>query len=406
MRPPRSTIQREFAAALTVAGDVARVRSAFDRADVLLDHALDAARRVPAGPQRVGLEISALESLLSVSTQRSFMGVGLDEIAARIDEVAERNHSDHAWQLADFTRWSKINAVGPVATGQYASAALELAERSNEPYVVVIGQYVAGSQGWLSGRNDVGRDHFALALAMREQADRSDPPIRIPVISVYGMAAIAAQLAGADSEADALLRTQRRLLAPRPDSEVDMAFMKGIVLAVRGDAAGTLATTALTVEPSPPSWMPHFSAACRVLNTWAAVELGAAGADATAAIEVGAAALQELDAGPTSIGVPAFRTFFGAALLKLELPNTLAELRTRERQPCRAATAGGCPRHFACSPRPRWRSVTRTSRPRCSTRRSASPNSREHASSSAGSTRRAGSVGRHHAESDHEVSAP
>ena len=232
------------------------------------------------------------------------------------------------WQLAHFTRWSKINAVGPVATGQYASAALELAERSNEPYVVVIGQYVAGSQGWLSGRNDVGRDHFALALAMREQADRSDPPIRIPVISVYGMAAIAAQLAGADSEADALLRTQRRLLAPRPDSEVDMAFMKGIVLAVRGDAAGTLATTALTVEPSPPSWMPHFSAACRVLNTWAAVELGAAGADATAAIEVGAAALQELDAGPTSIGVPAFRTFFGAALLKLELPNTLAELRT------------------------------------------------------------------------------
>ncbi|HWM18748.1 MAG TPA: BTAD domain-containing putative transcriptional regulator [Ilumatobacteraceae bacterium] len=319
------------AVALTLAGDVARVRSAFDRADVLLDLALEAARRVPAGPRRVALEVSALESLLSVSTQRSFMGVGLDEIAARIDDVAERNNSDHARQLALFTRWSKINAVGPVATGRYATAALELAERSNEPYVVVVGRYVAGSQCWLSGRNDAGRDHFALALAMREQADRSDPPIRIPVISVYGMAAIAAQLSGADSEADALLRTQRRLLALRPDSEVDMAFMQGIVQAVRGDAAVTLATTAFTVEPSPPSWMPHFSASCRVLHTWAAVELGAGGPEASAAVELGGAALEELDAGPTSIGVPAFRTFFGAALLKLGLPDALSELRTARR---------------------------------------------------------------------------
>ena len=69
--------------------------------------------------------------------------------------------------------------------------------------------------------------------------------------------------------------------------------------------------------------MPHFSAACQVLHGWASIEMGAG----ASSLGVAAQALAELDAGPTSIGVPTYRTFFGAALLRLGDPACLHELR-------------------------------------------------------------------------------
>lgn len=318
---------------LTLAGDVARARSAFELSEELLGHALEVARRIPRGPQRIALEISALESLLSVETLRSFMGLHLDDLAARIDEVADRNDSAPMHQLANFTRWSAINSEGPVGTEPIVAAALELAERAGDPYTVALGHYMAGSQNWMSGRLAEGREHYRLAMAAQHAAATSDPPIHTPRTTVPGLAAIAAQVAGDDAAADELLPYQRELLAPRRDqgAEVDLAFSYAMVLGVRGDAAGTRDVTAFTVEERPRAWMPHFSPACRVLHSWAAVELGAdAGrpaADLAVHLDVAWAAIAELEAGPTHIGLPAFRTFHAAALLRVGDPRALDELR-------------------------------------------------------------------------------
>jgi hypothetical protein len=112
---------------------------------------------------------------------------------------------------------------------------------------------------------------------------------------------------------------------------IDMAFLTGIVRAIRADPAGTLAATHVAVEPHPQHWMPHFSAACRVLHAWAAVELGVAAPPATEMLDMAAESLAELDAGPTCIAVPGFRTFYAAALMRCGRPDALDELRRARR---------------------------------------------------------------------------
>jgi tetratricopeptide (TPR) repeat protein len=311
--------------ALTLAGDVARVRSFYDRSEELLERALEIALRVPPGPQRVAIEVSAMESLLSLETVRTFMGRGLVEMADRIDAVADRNESTAMRQLATFTRWSQINALGPAATEEDARRALAVAEESDDLYSVVMGEYVAAAQAFLAGRNEAAREHFARSMEGEDRAAAHDPPIRTALPTVAGMAAMAEQLAGEPARADALLERLRRSLARRRDGgvEVDFEFFHCLVLAMRGDATGTAAGSAFTIEAVPRSWMPHFSPACRILHVWARVLLG------TGAPLLGIAreALQELEDGPTSIGLPAFRTFFAEALLHLDDPTALEELR-------------------------------------------------------------------------------
>lgn len=313
-------------AALTLAGDVARARSALERSEELLDMALEAARSIAPGEERVELEISALESLLSVETLRSFMGRNLDEIAARIDQVAESNQSAAMRQLATFTRWSNVNALGPRAVETFARQAAALAEQHFDSYSLVLGRYVAGTHAWLSGHTDEALRHYAVALAERDVAAAEDTPHRTPRATVPGMAAIAAQLAGDDALADEYVARHRRATSGRrdPGAVVDRAFAAGLVYALRGDAAATSEVTAFTVEASPQAWMPHFSAACRIFHTWAAVALDASQPEA---LEVGMEALAELDAGPTCVGVPAFRTIQAEALLLAGDERALAELR-------------------------------------------------------------------------------
>ena len=315
------------AAALVLGGDVARSRAALDRAEELATEALDVARRIPPSQARVAIEISAVESLLSLETLRNFMGTGLPDIAARIDEIAARNESTPMRQLATFTRWSMINALGPAATAEDAARALRAAEAApDDVYTVVLGQYMAAAQAFLSGDTAAARPRYEATMRAEDVGLASDPPVRTPLPTVAGMAAMAAELAGEPDEADRLLERLRGAIAKRKDqgAEVDYVFFQCVVLGMRGDAAGTAAASAFMMEPEPRSWMPHFSPACRVLHVWARVELG----DGEALLPVAAAALDELEAGPTSIGVPMFRTFHGAALLTAGRPGDAAvELR-------------------------------------------------------------------------------
>lgn len=315
------------AAALILAGDVARARAALDRSEELLHLALDAVRQVPPGQQRSLLEVSAVESLLSVETLRSFMGGELLALAARVEEMAERNESPALRQLTHFTRFSRVNALGPRAVDDDARAALALAEQALDPYSVVLGRYVAGTHAWLSGRTMEALEHFQAALeAPGEPVDDAEAAAhRTPRATVPSMAAIAAQLAGDDELAEDYLRRHHEATQARRDRGVmvDRAFSVGLVRVVRGDAVGARDITAFTVEETPPAWMPHFSAACRIFHTWAVVQLGAG----PEALEVGAAALAELDAGPTCIGVPGFRTILAEAMLRSGDERAAGELR-------------------------------------------------------------------------------
>jgi len=255
------------------------------------------------------------------------MGTGLPEIAARIDEIASRNESTPMRQLATFTRWSMINALGPAATAEDAARALRAAEAApDDVYTVVLGQYMAAAQAFLSGDTAGARPRYEATMRAEDLGLASDPPIRTPLPTVAGMAAMAAELSGEPDEADRLLERLRAEIAKRKDqgAEVDFVFFQCLVLGMRGDAARTAAASAFLMEPEPRSWMPHFSPACRVLHVWARVELG----DGEPLLPVAAAALDELEAGPTSIGLPMFRTFHAAALLAAGRPSDAAvELR-------------------------------------------------------------------------------
>ncbi len=313
------------ALALVLAGDVARIRSSYDRSEELLNEALEVALRLAPGPARAAIEVSAMESLLSLETLRSFMGSDLEQIADRIDAFASRNESAALRELAMFTRWSTINALGPASTEEHARRALAEAERSDDLYVIVLGEYVAASQALLAGRNDEACEHFAGCMDAEDTAAARVPPVRTPLPTVAGMAAMAEQLAGRDEQADRLLERLRGSVKQRRDSgvEADFEFFHCLVLAMRDEPNEVAAGSAFSIEVPPRSWMPHFSPSLRVLHVWARVMLGT-GAELTA---IARDAIQELEDGPTTIGVPAIRTFYGAALAELGESRALDELR-------------------------------------------------------------------------------
>ena len=64
-----------------------------------------------------------------------------------------------------------------------------------------------------------------------------------------------------------------------------------------------------------------------------------------AAAVVSLAAMAEFDEGPTTIGVPAFRTFFGAALLAVGDDRALAVLRRAASDAVDTGDAGSCRIH-------------------------------------------------------------
>ena len=105
-------------------------------------------------------------------------------------------------------------------------------------------------------------------------------------------------------------------------------FFQSLVLGIRDDAGGRAPAHRVHVGSRAAVMAPPLLAACRVLHVWATIELGTG----PGLLDVATAALAELEDGPTTMAVSAFRTFHARALLRLDDPGALDVLRRARRE--------------------------------------------------------------------------
>jgi hypothetical protein len=314
--------------------EAARRHSAIDAAEELIERTVEAARRLPAGPVREDREIDAMERLLHVETVRNFMSRDLPGFAARIEEIAARNQSDAARQLALFVRWSVINQGRLAESDGYARAALELADRADMPYVTVLARYMGGVQCWVTGRIAEACEHFGIALEtrahQRARAAAGEPgAARSAPAQLGDVAAFAFELAGDQARVDVLVEEGMAVMIERgtPAVVVQQAFMAGLVSAVRGDPVATRQWAERALGPEGGSSVPHFTSGSRVLRGWAQALLD----HALEGCAESRAGLAELDAGVTTIAVPMMRSLHGEALLAVGRPEEAVAVLERAR---------------------------------------------------------------------------
>jgi hypothetical protein len=243
------------------------------------------------------------------------MSRDLPGFATRIEEIAARNQSDAARQLATFVRWSVINQGRLRESDAYTRTALELAERVDTPYVRVLARYMAGVQCWLTGRIAEACEHYGIALEIRDRQRTAGEAgaTRAAPAQLGDVAAFAFELAGARGRVEELVEygVERMRERATPAVVVQHAFMAGLVFAIRRDVATTLHWADRALGPEGGKSVPHFTSGSRVLRGWAHAVLDRS-PEAGVESEAG---LAELDAGVTTIAVPMLRSLHGEALL-------------------------------------------------------------------------------------------
>ena len=312
------------AAALIVAARTARRNGALTRANQLVELALWAADQCAPSETHSMLEIDAMELFLAIETSRSFMTAGLDDIAERIEELAERRGSDAAAQLARFTRWSKLNGSPIAPVEPLAAEGRRLAERSDDPYVKIFGHYMWGVQRCLAGAIDEACTHFELGLDARDALGEA-AALRAG-LSIGGLAAYSFALSGDWDRAVRQIEDELRRNASRPVRlavDPEGSFMGGLVGVALDDAAFVLRCTDDLVRARPAEF-PLYVPGSVVMHGWAtAIETGA---DHTEAM---VKALAELEAGGVRVMLAMLRSLYGETLLRFgEIDGALGALRS------------------------------------------------------------------------------
>ncbi len=298
------------ASALIVAAKSARRNGALARANELVELSLEVADQCAPGESRSLPEIDAMEMLLAIETSRSFMTVGLADIAERIEELAVRRGSDAATQLARFTRWSDLNSTPIAAVEAIAADARRLAERSDDPYVEIFGRYMWAVQRCLSGQVDEACAQFELALAARDAL--GDAATHRAGLSVGGLAAYAFALSGDGDRAMRQIDDELRRnasLPVKPTVDAEGSFMGGLVGVALDDPGFVLQCTSDLVRTRPPEF-PLWVPAAVVMHGWASATLR--GDDLTEEMN---RALAELEDGRLRVMLPMFRSLYGQTLL-------------------------------------------------------------------------------------------
>ena len=320
----------EASAALIRASDFASARGALERGIELAELALDAAQHAPTGEQRLGREVDAMVSLLKIETLRSFMGSGLDDIADRIDLVADRHDSDAARMLALFTRWSNINQGRFAAVDALAEAARDLAEHSRVPFVRLFGLHTWGTHCWLRGRITESAATFRVLLDEDQALRATAPDTNFPPVNHGGNAVASFALVGDDAALARALDASTRRLAPTvrhtPSSRVDMVFTPAVAAAICGDAEQVRDITAGLARGEIEIEHPHFSPACRIMHGWAMVLTSSTADAADAGLGLIDAALAEIEATPIEVVMSLLRSLRAHALLHVGRAQEAAEL--------------------------------------------------------------------------------
>jgi hypothetical protein len=305
---------------LVDASAVARWRGAFDTSDELAEHALELVRQTRGAYDVDSVVVRALESIVVNSGKRA-VAPAAPEVALRIDEIARRADCDAGRSLALYVRWWPMD-VDPVPRfAELAGVAEELADRTPSAFARLLGYHVAGTQAFQEGR--IG-DASRLLEAAIDAAGFRDPCTLngfVPNVYLPAMAGIVAQLQGDDAAAQthvverhpAWFRARGRV---DPTTSIDIGFTIALVAALRADAVATRRALIEVDYAGAPAWAAHLANGCGVLEGWAATMLGDRDGPGRALD-----ALDRLDRGvATRMIRPAFRTFVGEALLRIDDP--------------------------------------------------------------------------------------
>jgi len=291
-------------------------RRSLDRAKDIIDRAFIALRRAPAGERRTSLELDALESRLSVASIEAQTGA-LEDVTALVDGIAERNNSEIGRILGVYMRW----ALHPMGWADEAAAhverALELAESSPTPYVVMMGRYMAAVHSWLGGNTTAALTHISIALDACRSVQASGGALRLAPVDVGGVASFVFATAG---EPDEAIAEARRLGAPgawvgsRVDTNAQLlnnAFTSAVIDAIRGRPADVAKHVRQYVTPTFPLQLDPFWSAGQLLDVWARACLRGEPDDGRAIVAIG-----ELDTGVTREMIAFYHSIYGELLLR------------------------------------------------------------------------------------------
>jgi DNA-binding SARP family transcriptional activator len=304
--------------ALVRASDIARWRNSFDQALSLAQTALDLLARAPRTPEVRSVEIEALESVISLEYRRAERTH--HELAQLADELAERTGSDSARAMALFLRWNDIDTIDDLddVTADIERAT-ELAERTTEPYALVIAHYMIGSYALLRGRIDEALSHVAISVEAAGSADPDNAPEHVPLVMTPVVGAIAAAAAGRSDEARThAYRRAASWLSERstvdPTTASALTFTNVMVEALL-DQPSRVRELLTDVEfTSDGAFFDQQHAAFSVLQAWAGARLG----HPAAADEVAAAAIDDLHAAPDRVLRPCITSFHAQALMLVD----------------------------------------------------------------------------------------
>ena len=177
------------------AADVARWRSALDTADRLAEQALEVLAGVPRTPQANGVEVDALEAIIGVAYRRGPAAVA--QVAARVQQFADRTGSEAATALAMFVNWGDIDETEDLSELDDSLASIRaLAARTSDPYAIVTVRYMLASYALLIGRLDEAAEHVDIAITATGSPDPDARPDHVPLVLLPMVAGIVAAVRG------------------------------------------------------------------------------------------------------------------------------------------------------------------------------------------------------------------
>jgi hypothetical protein len=292
------------------AAAVARGRAAMTTAADLVDRAFEAAKAMPAGPAREQREVTAVETMFTI--ERSWLVMGRGELAGRSEAAARRLGGPVGQQLLLYLRFGTPTDEGVIDdAAPLVREALDIAAaHPDNARSRLYAHYMAGANHWAAGRIAPAGHHLAEARQAWEEiaphrGDRSAwaTSISLP-LNVAGVGAITAALAGDGALVAELVGRLDELAAvlDAPAPSISAGLFTAMALTIVGDVAGARRGALRATEASAVIHVGHLSPAAAVIEAWTRPD-----AEVNAAVTDAAAAMAEIDAGPTRIAATMLR---------------------------------------------------------------------------------------------------
>jgi DNA-binding SARP family transcriptional activator len=293
------------------AAAVARGRAAMTAAAELVERAFEAAKAMPAGHERERREVSAVETMFTI--ERSWLVLGRGELAGRSEAAARRLTGPVGHQLLLYLQFGLPTDEGVIDdAAPLVREALEVAAaHPDNARSRLYAHYMAGANHWAAGRIAPASEHLRRSREAWEEiapyaADRQTwaTAVSLPM-NVAGVAAITAALAGDDALRDELVARLDELagILQTPASSISAGLFGAMAAVVHGDAAAAHRWALRATTASAQIRLGHLSPAAAIIEAWSRP-----GADPNAAMADAAAAMDEIDAGPTRIAATMLRS--------------------------------------------------------------------------------------------------